>query len=77
MTPLERLAALKAAAVLKETTMGALAKSCEVSYNHFSLVVRGERIGSRGLETKIAEFIGRPVEDVFAPRRNGTAVGSA
>lgn len=73
MTPLERLAAVKAAAVLQETTMGALAKSCAVSYNHFWLVVRGERVGSQALEERIAAVIGRPVREVFTPRPGGVA----
>ena len=70
MTPLERLAAVKASAVLQETTMTAAAKACGVSYNHFWLVIRGERVGSRVLEEKIASFIGLPVDEVFSPRRD-------
>jgi len=68
MTPLERLAAVKAAAVLHETTMTSAAKECGVSYYHFWLVVRGERVGSRALEAKIAAFVGLPVNEVFSPR---------
>lgn len=69
MTPLERLAAVKAAAVLHETTMTSAAKECGVSYYHFWLVIRGERVGSRMLEEKIAAFVSLPVDEVFSPRR--------
>jgi hypothetical protein len=67
MTALERLAALKAAVVLRQTTMGATAKACGVSYNHFWLVVGGRRVGSSGLQAKIAAVIGRSVNEVFPP----------
>ena len=50
--------------------MTAAAKACGVSYNHFWLVIRGERVGSRVLEEKIASFIGLPVDEVFSPRRD-------
>ena len=68
MTPLERLAALKAAAVLQEMMLGSFAASCNVFYNHFSLVVKGERIGSSEVEHRIAAFIGEPVARVFPSR---------
>ena len=68
MTSLERLAAVKASAVLRQTTMTAAAKACGVSYNHFWLVIRGERVGSRVLEEKIARFVGHPVGVVFSRR---------
>lgn len=70
MTPLERLAAVKASAVLQETTMTSAAKGCGVSYYHFWLVIRGERVGSRELNEKIANFVGLPVDEVFTPRRD-------
>jgi hypothetical protein len=68
MTPLERLAALKAAAVLQQTTLTTFAASCKVSYNHFSLVVKGARIGSSEVEQRIAALIGEPVARVFPSR---------
>ncbi len=37
LTPIQGQAALKAAAVLARTTLGAFAEECRVSYNHFSL----------------------------------------
>jgi len=70
LKPLERLAALKAAAVLQETTIGAVADSLGVSYNHLYLVIRGDRIGSVPLEEGIAAFINQPVSRVFPPRKS-------
>lgn len=69
MTPLERLAAIKAAVVLQQTTMGAVAQECGVSYNHFYLVIRGQRVGSQVLEAQIAAVVGRPVREVFPPQQ--------
>lgn len=68
MTPLERLAAIKASSILQRTTMTNVAKSCGVWYNHFWLVVRGQRVGSRVLRAKIAAVIGRHADDVFPAR---------
>lgn len=75
MNPLERLAAIKAAVVLQQTTMGAVARECGVSYNHFWLVLRGDRVGSRALKEKIAAVIGHPVEAVFPLRRRPPDAG--
>jgi len=47
------------------------------AHNHFALVVRGERTGSPEIEAKIAAVVGRPVEDVFAPRTRPLEAGSA
>ncbi len=67
MTPLERLAAVKAAVVLRQTTMTKVAQECAVSYNHWWLVLHGKRNGSVALKSKIARLIERPVGDVFPP----------
>lgn len=66
MTPLERKAAFRAAATLARLNMVAAAEQLGVSYNHLTLVIRGERIGSARLEQAIADFVGRPVTEVFA-----------
>jgi transcriptional regulator with XRE-family HTH domain len=65
MTPLERKAALRAAVTLRELTMAEAAAELGVSYNHLTLVIGGERIGSARLEEAIAAMIGRPVAEVF------------
>lgn len=72
MTALERLAGLKAYAILNKTTLGAIATACGVSYYHFSLVVKGDRVGSHRVESTIASYLGKPAEYVFShARRNG------
>jgi len=74
MSALERLAAVKATAVLRRTTLGDLARSLGVSYNHFFLVVRGGRLGSERLENGIAAFLGRPRNAVFPARDRSRGV---
>ena len=65
MTPLERKAALRAAVTLRELTMAEAAAELGVSYNHLTLVISGERVGSARLEEAISALIGRPVAEVF------------
>jgi len=66
MTGLERWAAIRSAAVLKEMTMCEVARSCGVSYNRFVLVAKTEeRKGSAHLQSAIADFLGRSVRDVW------------
>ena len=65
MTPLERKAAFRASATLRQVTMAEAAAQLGVSYNHLTLVINGERVGSAQLEEGIAAAIGRPVADVF------------
>jgi transcriptional regulator with XRE-family HTH domain len=66
MTPLQRKAAFRAAVTLRQITMAEAAHELGVSYNHLTLVLKGERVGSARLEQGIAEFVGQPVHDVFA-----------
>jgi transcriptional regulator with XRE-family HTH domain len=66
MTPLERRAAFKAAVTLTQTTSGEVARKMGVSYNHLTLVLKGERQGSAQLEQTIAVFLGLPRETVFS-----------
>lgn len=68
MTPLQRKAAFKAAVTLRQVTMADAAATLGVSYNHLSLVLRGERIGSARLEEGIATFVGRDRSDMFERR---------
>ena len=65
MTPLERKAAFRAAVTLRQITMADAAAQLGVSYNHLTLVINGERLGSARLEGAISSMIGRPVIDVF------------
>jgi transcriptional regulator with XRE-family HTH domain len=69
LTPLERRALFRAAVTLHEITMAKAAEKLGVSYNHLMLVLHGDRVGSRELERKIAAFVNRPHETVFALRR--------
>jgi transcriptional regulator with XRE-family HTH domain len=75
MTPLERKAAFRAAVTLRQITMAEAAAELGVSYNHLTLVINGDRVGSEQLEEGIARVIARPVADVFgrtarrAPRK--------
>lgn len=73
MKPLERKAAFRAAVTLQQTTMAGAARRLGVSYNHLVLVLAGERAGSERLEHAIADFVKRPVREMFvarpAPRR--------
>lgn len=71
MTPLERKAALKAAVTLRELTMVEAADELGISYNHLTLVVRGDRVGSARVEEAIARMIGRPVSEVFGRTPRG------
>ena len=65
LTPLERKALFKAAVTLKGTTMAKAARQLGVSYNHLTLVLRGDRVGSVRLERDVAAFIGKPVNEVI------------
>lgn len=65
MMPLERKAAFKAAVTLAQVTMAQAAQQLGVSYNHLTLVLNGERVGSAQLELAVADFIGRSVTEVF------------
>ncbi len=71
MKPLERKAAFRAAVTLRQITMAEAAAELGVSYNHLTLVINGERVGSERLEEGIARLIGRAVPEVFGrtPRR--------
>ncbi len=69
MTPVERKAAFKATVTLREMTMAEAASQLGVSYNHLTLVLRGDRIGSKRLEDAIAKFIGRGAAQVFGDSR--------
>ena len=71
MTGLERKALFKAAVTLRELTMAEAAAQLGVSYNHLILVLRGDRVGSARLERQIAQFIGRPVRELFRRRSQG------
>ena len=74
MTALERKALFRAAVTLDRLTMAEAAAKFGVSYNHLTLVIRGDRIGSERLEQAIAEFVGKPVREVFGRRPRGVAV---
>ena len=65
MTPLERKAAFRAAVTLRQLTMAEAAAELGVSYNHLTLVIKGERVGSADLEAGIAAMTGRSVTEVF------------
>ena len=68
MTGLERKALFKATVTLRQLTMAEAAAQLGVSYNHLILVLRGDRIGSTELESQIAQFVGKPVRDLFRGR---------
>lgn len=68
MTPLQRKAAFKAAVTLRQVTMAQAAAALGVSYNHLSLVLGGERVGSARLEHGIASFVGRDPAEMFERR---------
>ncbi len=77
MTPLERKAAFRAAVTLAQITMAQAAQKMGVSYNHLTLVLNGKRIGSAQLEQGIADFLKRPVTDVFGrTQRSARARGT-
>ncbi len=67
MTPLQRKAALRSTATLKQMTLGETARFLSVSYNHLMLVIAGERIPSAALKDRIAAFLGIPVTELFEP----------
>jgi len=71
MTPLERKAAFRAAVTLRQITMAEAAAEMGVSYNHLTLVINGERVGSARLEEEISRMVNRSVAEVFGrtPRR--------
>ncbi|HEY8308945.1 MAG TPA: helix-turn-helix transcriptional regulator [Gemmatimonadaceae bacterium] len=73
MTPLQRKAAFRAAVTLRQITMAEAATELGVSYNHLTLVINGERVGSARLEEAIAAVIGRPVAEVFGRTPRNTA----
>jgi|GEM_PF-1358064 len=66
MTPLERKAAFRAAVTLRQITMAEAAAEMGVSYNHLTLVINGERVGSARLEEAISRALNRSVAEVFA-----------
>jgi len=72
MTPLERKAAFRAAVTLRQITMAEAAAQLGVSYNHLTLVINGERVGSARLEEGISRVLGRSQTEVFGrtARRN-------
>lgn len=72
MTPLERKAAFRAAVTLRQITMAEAAAQLGVSYNHLTLVINGERVGSARLEEGISRVLGRSQAEVFGrtARRN-------
>jgi transcriptional regulator with XRE-family HTH domain len=65
MTPLERKAAFRAAVTLRQITMAEAAAELGVSYNHLTLVINGERVGSARLEEGISGVVGRSVSELF------------
>lgn len=65
MTPLERKAAFRASVTLRQVTMAEAAAQLGISYNHLTLVISGERVGSSRVEEGIAAAIGRPAAEVF------------
>lgn len=65
MTPLQRKAALKSAATLKQMTLGEVASRLSVSYNHLMLVLAGDRVPSAALKERIAGYLGVPAADLF------------
>lgn len=72
-TALERKALFKAAVTLRELTMAEAAAMLGVSYNHLTLVLRGERKGSARLIRDIAEFVGKDPRTLFDEGPQGTA----
>jgi transcriptional regulator with XRE-family HTH domain len=72
MTPLQRKAAFRAAVTLRQITMAEAATQLGVSYNHLTLVINGERVGSARLEEGVAAVVGKSVTEVFGRTpRNG------
>jgi transcriptional regulator with XRE-family HTH domain len=69
MSPLERKAAFRAAATLKEVTMANAARRLGVSYNHLMLVLNGDRKASSALKSRIADFLGCAAPEVFEQER--------
>lgn len=69
MTALERKALFRAAVTLHELTMAEAASHLGVSYNHLSLVLRGERVASVRLQNAIATFVGTSTMELFGTRK--------
>ncbi len=69
MTPLERKAALRAAVTLRELTMAEAAAELGVSYNHLTLVISGERVGSERLEEPFSFELLRCAKRRLTPAR--------
>jgi hypothetical protein len=71
MNAIERKAAFRYAATVRELTMCNAARRLGVSYNHLMLVLAGPeeggRQGSAALMARIAEFIGCSVVEAFTP----------
>jgi transcriptional regulator with XRE-family HTH domain len=65
MTPLERKAALRSVATLKQMTLGQTARHLAVSYNHLMLVIAGERVPGAALKQRIAAFLEMPIGRLF------------
>lgn len=71
MRAIERKAAFRYAATVRELTMCNAARGLGVSYNHLMLVLAGPeeggRKGSDALLARIADFIGCSVTEAFSP----------
>jgi hypothetical protein len=68
MSALERKAGFKAAVTLRQTNMTEAAHGLGVSYNHLILVLSGERRASDRLQKAIAEFMRKPMKEVFGKK---------
>ncbi len=71
MNAIERKAAFRYAATVRDVTMSNAARRLGVSYNHLMLVLAGPeeggRKGSAALMARIADFIGCSVAEAFSP----------
>lgn len=69
MTAIERKAAFRYAATVRQITMANAARRLGVSYNHLMLVLAGPeeagRKGSASLLARIADFMGCSVAEAF------------
>lgn len=66
MTPLERKAAFAHAVTMRRTTRSRAAKEeLGVSLLHLRYVLDGTRVGSAELLQRFADFIGRPLDEVW------------
>ena len=68
LTPLQLRAAFRAQLVLKNTTVRAAAQRLGVSHQHLTLVLAGQRVASKRLEDRIADFLGLDPAVIFAPK---------